>query len=346
MMRRFRQSLGIFAMACWLTANSNTAHWVWLPDISQAKAAIVVEELKRRDQQLLSQFAFQVLVYAESPQNPVPKSYDWEQILHSSLSRYKLTATRHSVVMINELLEYTWHDPNRITEYTTLRVDGKTPHLFLEDLLYGLKTSTFYAERQRRVNIYFGTDGRIRERKFHSHQLTLYSPSLAGRRGYMPFMLEDTVLMCSGRGFSYAELAPVALSTRPDGLWELRAKGYYPNYPFFPDPSDRSEWAYDEWRLVIEPETYLVREAYWGGRLVVRTEGKRGNQISVAAVGYRSFDLFRLTVSFEAVESVFREDWYREVVDRVHLRDVEWAYVEDYRFTENAPITYTYKKQP
>jgi hypothetical protein len=46
------------------------------------------------------------------------------------------------------------------------------------------------------------------------------------------------------------------------------------------------------------------------------------------------------------VESVFREDWYREVVDRVHLRDVEWAYVEDYRFTENAPITYTYKKQP
>jgi len=78
----------------------------------------------------------------------------------------------------------------------------------------------------------------------------------------------------------------------------------------------------------------------------VRTEGKRGNQISVAAVGYRPFDLFRLTVSFEAVESVFREDWYREVVDRVHLRDVEWAYVEDYRFTENAPITYTYKKQP
>jgi hypothetical protein len=50
MMRRFRQSLGIFAMACWLTANSNTAHLVWLPDISQAKAAIVVEELKRRDQ--------------------------------------------------------------------------------------------------------------------------------------------------------------------------------------------------------------------------------------------------------------------------------------------------------
>jgi hypothetical protein len=346
MMRRFRQSLGIFAMACWLTANSNTAHLVWLPDISQAKAAIVVEELKRRDQQLLSQFAFQVLVYAESPQNPVPKSYDWEQISHSSLSRYKLTATRHSVVMIKELLEYTWHDPDLITKYTTLRVDGETPHIFLGDLLYGLKTSTLYAERERRVLIYFGTDGRIRERKFHSHQLTLYSPSLAGRRGYMPFMLEDTVLVCSGRGFSYAELAPVALSTRPDGLWELRAKGYYPNYPFFPDPSDRSEWAYDEWRLVIEPETYLVREAYWGGRLVVRTEGKRGNQISVAAVGYRSFDLFRLTVSFEAVESVFREDWYREVVDRVHLRDVEWAYVEDYRFTEDAPITYTYKKQP
>jgi hypothetical protein len=221
-------------MACWLTANSNTAHLVWLPDISQAKAAIVVEELKRRDQQLLSQFALQVLVYAESPQNPVPKSYDWEQILHSSLSRYKLTATRHSVVMIKELLEYTWHDPDRITKYTTPREDGETPHILLGDLLYGLKTSTLYAERERRVLIYFGTDGRIRERKFHSHQLTLYSPSLAGGRGYMPFMLEETVLMCSGRGFSYAELAPVALSTRPDGLWELRAKGILPKLSLLP----------------------------------------------------------------------------------------------------------------
>jgi hypothetical protein len=345
-MRHFRQAIAILALTGVLTANSNAMLPVWLPNTSQIEAAIVVEELKKRDQQLLEQFAFQVILFAESPRNYVPKSYDWDQCLHSSLSRYKVTANRHSVVMIHELLDYTWLDPDQIAKYTTPREDGEMPYLSLADALYGLKTPTFYAEREREALLYFDTDGRIWERKFHSHRLALYRPDLTGRRGYMPFLLEDTILFCSGRGFSYAELAPVALSTRPDGLWELRAKGYYPNYPFFPDQSDRSEWHYDEWRLIIEPATYLVREAYWGGKLMVRTEGTRGSQLPVAAVGVRTFDLFRLTVSFEQVEPVFQEEWYREVVNRIQLADVEWAYVDDYRFTEDTPITYTYKKQP
>ncbi|GIV07857.1 MAG: hypothetical protein KatS3mg017_1059 [Fimbriimonadales bacterium] len=341
-MRTLGRIMGVGVLISLITAVSDAAPFVGGLNFSQIQAALVIAEMKQHDQQFFKQFTLHVTMPAETP-----RDYDWSQpvLNHYALSKYQATVKGQTCVWMDELLDYAWLDPEVIAQYTTPKEDGSIPSLYLSDRMYALKTPTFYAERLHQVLLYFNPEGRIQERKFHSHQLSLYRADLTGRRGYVPFKLEDLVLFCSGRGFSYAELSPISLQKREDGLWELRAKGYYPNYPFFPARlSDKNEWLYAEWRLIIEPSTYLVREAYWAGKLMMRTEGTRGARLPIAAVGYRAFDLFRATIYFDRVDLAFQEQWYQEVVRRLHLEDVEQAYVEDYRFTEDASITYTYRK--
>lgn len=341
-MRTFGRITGMGVLISLIAAVSDATPLVEGLNFSQIQAALVIAEMEQRDKEFFKQFTLQVTRLAETP-----RDYDWSQpvLNHYALCKHQVTVKEQTCVWMDELLDYALLDPEVITQYTTPKEDGSDPYLYLSDRMYALKTPTFYAERSRHVLLYFNPEGRIQDRKFHSHKLSLYRADLTGRRGYVPFKLEDLVIFCSGRGFSYAELSPISLQKREDGLWELRAKGYYPNYPFFPDRlSDKSEWRCEEWRLIIEPSTYLVREAYWAGKLMMRTEGTRGSRLPIAAVGYRAFDLFRVTIYFDRVELAFQEQWYQEVVRRLQLEDVDQAYVEDYRFTEDTPITYTYRK--
>lgn len=359
---------------------------LWEPTLSQIRAAVVIAELKARDQFLLKQFALQATILSETP---LDCDLDWSQAgrRHMSLSREKITASNLLVVRIGELVDYIWLDPELIAKYTTPKKtfasdddyrtewivandisfslthpepadtivreeEERIPTLFLSDTEFTLKSPDFYAERLRFIVATFNSEGRIAERKFHSHELGLFPPHHRGR-GYLPFDLEELLLFCSGRGFSFAELSPIALTVRKDGLWELRAKGYYPNFPFFPSTTDRSEWRYGEWRLIIEPETYLVREAYWNGKLIVRTEGRVGKTLPIAVRGSRSFEvgdsgskrpLFRVTVTFEEFDLSFHEEWYRQVLSRIQLEDVDSASIADYRFTDDTPLRYTYRR--
>lgn len=230
----------------------------------------------------------------------------------------QLIYTADRLAAVVELRNLCFANPDRIAFYKQPDEQGKRRTRSLSRRTFMVRNEQVHADYSEYYFYAFDSSGCISESQQDLPEVALYS---AYSDGLLPFYMEIGIL-CLGRGYTFGIRQVRSLTRRSDGLWELRAWGTFPVFPQLArvDPEE-PELREGEWRLIVDPETLIVREAYWDDRPISRTVGVlRCGSVSVAAVGnyYEMQEMLRQTVVLRRIESRFDEALYRSCLERVN----------------------------
>lgn len=322
----------------------------WLPHLPKhptlhetKETSATLERMRSQDEKLLQAGSLELEILSETRHDgDWNRPFGTDYLDQTSVSNVRLTYDTSRLAGINCLHDLCYANPDRVTYYLTPDEDGDRRLRSLPIRIFMVRDAQIQADYEEYAFLYFGETGCIAKRKTDRERLNLY-PSYES--GYITIWLETAVL-CLGRGYTFGIEQVESFTERSDGLWELRGRGPYPLLPILHGKNRKPEWRRDEWRLVVEPETLIVREAYWGGRLICRTEGTRFyGTIAVAARGYyyEFEEFFRLTVAFQRTEPRFDINLYSICLERA-TNPADGTSVYDRR--GDKVISFQYKKKP
>ncbi|MDW8106277.1 MAG: hypothetical protein RMK45_02235 [Armatimonadota bacterium] len=230
----------------------------------------------------------------------------------------QLSHAADRLAAVAELRNLCFANPDKITFYTQPGEQGRRRARSLSRRIFMVRDNRIRADYHEYCFYTFDSSGCISESQQDLPEVALYS---AYDDGLLPFYMEIGIL-CLGRGYTFGIRQVRSLTRRSDGLWELRAWGTFPVLPQLArvDPEE-PELREGEWRLIVDPETLIVREAYWDDQPISRTVGVlRCGSVAVAAVGnyYEMQEMLRQTVVLRRIEPRFDDALYRSCLERVN----------------------------
>ncbi len=259
-----RWSVGSFlSVGVVITAHADLRAHTSVP--TNQEALQVYHQMKQLDEILLREFAVEYVSYAETRHDG-----DWSRPFgedyhdQTSSVRVRITYNPNSIAVMRDLVSLCHINGEKVAFYQKPDEQGARYWRSLPTKTYSLRSPQMNADYLKYAFLFFDETGCIAQRKPDYSELILYSVNENGF-GEHPTCV---MMLCSGRGYTRGIERVMNLSKRADGMLELRAWGYFPDAHLFPTTIPKDERERAEWRLVIEPGTLLVREAYWGGRLV------------------------------------------------------------------------------